>query len=613
MSITTLIHIKNSQLYIEAVLQSWYDLSDKIVIINNGSTDDTVNIVKKFDKVIVIDDFRKWIDVGEDTVRNDSLKHCLGSNYIAIPDSDEVLYDDQEDKIRCYLEDTNIGAWKFRSIEYYGDHHYIQDQYRGEHLDGIGEDVVGFGRQVVHGRPFIYRYHDKLMYQRNEQMLYGLHASIIGSQDPKEIRDCKDIVVAHYGNCASNTSLYDKTLFYYNATSDPNGYCRSKEFQDTIDPNNPLGFHPDQAVRPPYIKPPKYMVDHSEAYHRITTTVDDDGKYRISSRSDTPLPVEIKIGTPQECGRPLCEYIDPVFDVDMKRKANEFTVIKALDYYTSTYELCCIHPNVFLMLNENIVYNPQYTSVIRDRISTIQRNARHIICVSQSVRTTLMIEGVPPSKTSVINFWGCDTDFFKPVLMNRGEMRALCSKYNVDIDDRVVLFTGRIDSSKGISYLLDAMRNIDGILLLAGQGDITNFLRGRTEELTRKVKYIGEVSRDKLLELYNLADVLVLPSIPTPTWIEQFGRVLTEGMACGKPCISTAIGGPLDIIDDGNTGYLVPPCDSNALSDKINILLDDPILANSMGINGRDRCIELFSNNASSKMMNECIVNNIWR
>jgi glycosyltransferase involved in cell wall biosynthesis len=614
MSITTLIHVKDNKLYIGEVIESWYNLSDDIIILNNNSTDGTLDIVRKFDKVTVVDDLRNWLDdgVGENTVRNDALKHCKG-DFIAIPDSDEVLYEDQEDMIRYYLQDTNFGAWRFRKIEYFGDHFHIQDQYRGKELDGEGEEVAGFGRQVIHGHPYIYRNHPGLNYAVNDSMLYGRHSSIQGSQSPSHVRQCLDIKVAHYGSCMSNKALYEKTILYYNAVKDENDICRSKEYQDKIDPNNPLGFHPDQAVRP-YNNPPKYMIDHPEAFHRITTTVDDIGKYRISSRSDTPLPVEIKVGTPDDCGRQGCNYNDPVFDVELKRKANEFTIIKALDYYTSTYELCCIHPNVFVMANENIPYNPQFNDIVSERIGVIHNNARHIVAASQSVRNALLVEGVNPKKISVINFWGCDTEHYKPINMTKGEMRALCSKYGVSINDRIVIYVGRIDTSKGISYLLDAISNIKDVkLLVAGSGDFTRFLIGREDELTSRVKYVGDVDRDQLLELYNLSDVLVLPSIPTPTWIEQFGRVLTEAMACSKPCISTCVGGPLDIIDDGKTGYLVPPCDSDALADKINLILDNPILANNLGKNGRDRCIELFSDATSSRQMRECMVNNIWR
>jgi glycosyltransferase involved in cell wall biosynthesis len=613
MSISTIIHVKNSEAYIEAVLESWYKLSDDIIVLNNGSTDRTVAIAKTFNKVIVINDFRKWTDVGENVVRNDALRYCNGK-FVALPDSDEVLFEDQEEMILKYLEDDTVGAWKFRSIEYFGDHHHIQDIYRGPHLDGVGEEVFGFGRQAVHGRPFIYRNHRLLNYSLNTNMLHGLHCNIMGSQRPGRIMECLDIKVAHYGYTSSNESIYNKTIFYYNSTADPNGVCRTKEFQDKIDPNNPLGYHDDQAVRPPFMKPPKYMIDHPGSFHRIRTAVDDGGKCRIVSRSDVPLPVEIKIGTPHECGRGKCEYIEPVIDVDLKRKANEFTVIRSLDYYTPTVELCAIHPNVFVNVNENIPYNVQYderTTYYIDNV--IHRNARHIIAVSTSVKSALLKHGVPEEKISVINFWGCNTDIYRPIFPTPDERKAVYDRFGISTDKRIVLFAGRICDHKGLKYLMEASSMFDNaVTVIIGTGDIANYISYAKNP--EAVKYIGSTNNPYDMSLmYNMADVTVLPSIPTETWIEQFGRVITESLSCGTPVVATNMGGPLDIIDHDKNGYLINPFSAYEIAHYVNELLGNRDKSVLMGMAGRLKVENEFSDRASYKRTMKCITDNLWK
>ena len=603
--------VKNEEDYVEASIQSIYGLCDYIRVIDNGSTDRTLDILRGYDKVILTIDDRDWKDLGENVIR-DELIHSVpeGTEYILIIDGDEVLWEGQDDRIRYYLEDTAVGAWHWKSIEFYGDHYHVQDQFRGEGLDPSNEVVPGFGKQVIHGRPMIYRYHKDLTHTPHSSMKYGIHNSIRGQERPQGTMICEDIIFAHYGSCKSNERIYNKTIFYYEADITI-GAEHMEELRGMIDPDNPLGYHPDQAVRPFFGKHPAYMRDNPVIFHRITTGIDDEGKARITSRSDTPLDIPIHIGTPAECGRSDCNYDPPVIDVALKRASNEYTVIKALDYYTATTELCMIHPNVFVMVNENIPRNPQFAPGTLENIGLIHRNARHLIAVSESVRNALLAEGVPHERISVINFWGCDTEHWRPVMYTPEEVRAIKDDYNPTISDREVLFVGRLEHHKGIPYLLQTLPMIDASIVIVGPGDFDQFTRYIPTGYTNRVFYNGPMSRDRLLELYNIANILVLPSVPTTTWIEQFGRVLTEGMACCLPCIATDIGGPRDIIQNGVTGLLVRPADSGALASGINTILGDPDMALSMGIAGRLRCNTLFSDAVSQAAFDRCVRDNI--
>jgi glycosyltransferase involved in cell wall biosynthesis len=118
-----------------------------------------------------------------------------------------------------------------------------------------------------------------------------------------------------------------------------------------------------------------------------------------------------------------------------------------------------------------------------------------------------------------------------------------------------------------------------------GNEDHLERLRALVDELAvpDRVIFTGEVQDSR--PAYAAADVLVLPSAQP----EPFAGVVLEAMAMGKPVIATALGGSLDQVVDGETGYLVPPGDVGAMADKIRALCEDAGLRRRMGEAGRER------------------------
>ena len=80
----------------------------------------------------------------------------------------------------------------------------------------------------------------------------------------------------------------------------------------------------------------------------------------------------------------------------------------------------------------------------------------------------------------------------------------------------------------------------------------------------------GWRGHDELPDGLNASDAVVLPSVH-----EQFGQVLVEGMACGLPCVAVDAHGPATIVDDGETGWLVPPDDEEALAEALVEVVND--------------------------------------
>lgn len=107
--------------------------------------------------------------------------------------------------------------------------------------------------------------------------------------------------------------------------------------------------------------------------------------------------------------------------------------------------------------------------------------------------------------------------------------------------------------------------------------------------LTADVALPGELADPK--PAYAAMDIFVLPSAQA----EPFGLVVLEAMAMGCPVVATAIGGPLSIVAEGETGFLVPPGDAQVLADRLEVLLRDAALRERMMAAGRTRLETKFS------------------
>lgn len=154
----------------------------------------------------------------------------------------------------------------------------------------------------------------------------------------------------------------------------------------------------------------------------------------------------------------------------------------------------------------------------------------------------------------------------------------------------VFLFVGRLVKYKGVKYLIDAMKNVDGTLLLVGNGPLLHSLHLRVAELNldSRVKFLADVPGKELPGFYHAADVVILPSISRA---EAFGIVQLEAMACSKPVVSTS--GIVNV--HLKTGLVVPPADSVALASAMNKLAEDKSLRVRLGRNGKRRVQKYFN------------------
>jgi glycosyltransferase involved in cell wall biosynthesis len=182
---------------------------------------------------------------------------------------------------------------------------------------------------------------------------------------------------------------------------------------------------------------------------------------------------------------------------------------------------------------------------------------------------------------------GVDTDRFAP------EVRVPRSGR--------VLFVGRLLPHKGVDYLIEGLPH-DMELTVVGPAPDEPYLR-QLHELARdkRVTFRHDVGDGDLLQEYRSARCIVLPSVyrtrsgQTTQVPELLGQTLLEGMACGLPALATDVASLPEVVEDGVTGFLVPPNDPDALGSRLRWLREHTDEATRMGIAARERVIERFT------------------
>lgn len=137
-------------------------------------------------------------------------------------------------------------------------------------------------------------------------------------------------------------------------------------------------------------------------------------------------------------------------------------------------------------------------------------------------------------------------------------------------------YVGRLATHKGVQVLIDALAGLpDARLVAVGSGPQRDALRERAARsgVHSRVDFRGHAAGDQLAEIYREFDVLAIPSLDTPRWVEQFGRVAVEAMASGVPVVASRSGALPDVL--GAAGILVAPGDVDAWRDALATMSTD--------------------------------------
>ena len=242
---------------------------------------------------------------------------------------------------------------------------------------------------------------------------------------------------------------------------------------------------------------------------------------------------------------------------------------------------------------------PDERFAIEDRIV---READHILAeCPQEEEDLIRLYDADPASISIVPA-GFDPGEFWPI----GKALARVA-LGLPADERVVLQLGRMVPRKGTATVVRAFARLlhdhglrARLLVVGGESEdpdpaLTPEL-GRLAAIAAEegvqdlVTFVGRRGRDSLRWYYSAADVFV-----TTPWYEPFGMTPVEAMACGTPVVGSNVGGIKFTVRDGETGYLVPPRDPDALAERIAHLLSQPRLLEALSRQATRRARDLFT------------------
>ncbi len=217
--------------------------------------------------------------------------------------------------------------------------------------------------------------------------------------------------------------------------------------------------------------------------------------------------------------------------------------------------------------------------------------ATHIIANSQATKNALLRNApwLEEKRISVV-YNGVDVQDF--VHANGAQLRQ---SWGIQNGAPLLGFVGQLDERKGISVLLSSFEEIvrrvpQARLIIVGEGPLREMIESEIrahgwEDRIRLSGFLNDVPA-----VMSAIDLLLLPSF----W-EGFGIVLIEAMAAAKPVVTTAVSSMPEIVDEGRTGFLVPPGDATALAARACELLQDHEMRRAFGVAARARVEEHFS------------------
>jgi glycosyltransferase involved in cell wall biosynthesis len=224
------------------------------------------------------------------------------------------------------------------------------------------------------------------------------------------------------------------------------------------------------------------------------------------------------------------------------------------------------------------------------------RRLARVVCVSHAVRNAMRKCGVDFPNITVIH---CGIDLTRYVL--KDSPQTLRRKHGIPDDAPVVGVVGNIRQWKGQETIVRAVallaRAFPALkcLLVGACSESDRPFQQHLERLCDELGVTGNVIfagfQTNAIDYMELMDVVV----HTSTHPEPFGIVTLEAMSRSKPLVSTTIGGPAEVVVNGETGLLIEPGDPQKLASAIESLLKDPERAREMGRKGRQRLLDKFT------------------
>lgn len=253
--------------------------------------------------------------------------------------------------------------------------------------------------------------------------------------------------------------------------------------------------------------------------------------------------------------------------VDVVKRAGPIDLIDAHYFYpdgvaaTRLGELLDI-PVVITGRGTDLNLIPNFTGP-RQKIQTTIDKAAAMITVCAALKESLVDLGAPESKVTVLRN-GVDLKVFTP-----GDREA--SRRSFNVDGSIIASVGLLIERKGHNLIIEALEHLpDVTLLIAGDGPLKSQLLSLASKcgVQNRVKFLGNLPHEKLVDVYRAADALVLASSR-----EGWANVLLESMACGTAVAATNIWGTPEVVANEAAGLLIPERTKTSIAETVRTLL----------------------------------------
>jgi glycosyltransferase involved in cell wall biosynthesis len=274
-------------------------------------------------------------------------------------------------------------------------------------------------------------------------------------------------------------------------------------------------------------------------------------------------------------------------------RRGRFDVVHAHDLWSNMIgvvagKFACVP--VIVTSQRDLSHDAWYKSSRKKWLRRAQRASSAVLTNSGMIREGLVREeGLPAAKVRVI-YNGVDLDGFQSMPsararlfpgMERAKLVVLVGNMHTEVKGHPTL----IAAAPGI-----ASRCPEVCFVLVGDGEMRRDFELATENAGVSPHFVFCGRRNDVSAILASCDIAVLPSVA-----EGMPNAVLEYMAAGLPVVATAVGGNLEVIEDGVTGLLVPPGDAVALGNAVARLLENPVLAQRLAQNGRGLVERKFS------------------
>jgi len=264
----------------------------------------------------------------------------------------------------------------------------------------------------------------------------------------------------------------------------------------------------------------------------------------------------------------------------LERALQGARVVQALEAASEcSYQAARLKDRLGFKLCLSVSENQPFLSLRRpheiDRALYVLDRVDHAFAIPSHAAERLVEAGLSRDRITVTGH-GVDCERFAPVERPAGTSIRIG-------------YCGRFRAEKGLDILLKAARGLDIACVLLGDGPDRPLLEALAGPRT---SFLPPLPYSEIHTFYRSIDVFVLPSIPLPGLVEQFGFVLLEAMASGVPIIATQIGGIPEVV--GDAAVLIPSRDIFALQKAIQALANDPARRQELAARGRQRALQHF-------------------